>query len=107
MIAALGIAVMIAGMVVLHRAERRILARWRALAPKEWAELVRPARRSWPFSMFVLRMRLDLPERSWESGWTPEWARHDRAAKRALIVFRLAPVIVFIGCGMAMSPLMK
>jgi hypothetical protein len=96
MIVAIGIAVIVAGLVLRHRAERRLLARWRALEPKEWAALVRPAQRSWPFSMFVLWRRLDQPERFWEMG-TPEWARYDRAAKKALILFRLAPLIMFIG----------
>jgi len=105
MTVALGFAIVATALVLRLRALGRLVARWRALAPREWRETVRPARRAWPFNWLTLGRRLDPHVHLWSMS-TPEWIVRDRVARREWRIVRACGWVMLIGVIVGLSPLM-
>jgi hypothetical protein len=91
-----GTILIIAGVAEHIRARRRLLDRWRALRPREWASATRPTRRAFPFNLFRHSYLIHTKANFWQ--WvTPEWAGDDPAAQRLLARLRWSPLVTMLG----------
>jgi hypothetical protein len=94
LIRVLGGLLIVLGIVLRKRAERRVFARWHALRPREWAAAMRPARRAFPFSAFVAAR---IAQRFWMAGADLEWLATDREARKQLWIARRSTGLVPLG----------
>ena len=82
-ITVVGISLVITGVIAHHLVVARLFDCWHREANREWARVVKPARRAWPFSMFVWSHLYAWYERQWL--WsTPEWALASPRANSSL-----------------------
>lgn len=91
-----GTLLVIVGLAEHVRVRRRLLDRWQAVRPREWASAIRPTQRAFPFNVFLRTHLIRAKVNGWQ--WvTPEWVVDDVAARRLLTRFRWSSLVTMLG----------
>lgn len=93
---AIGVALIVCAIVVQHRAQNRLLDRWKHDAPREWSNVAHQMRRRFPFNVLVRARILHFAMQMW---WIspPDWLREDLVAQKHFASVRRSGWIFFAG----------